>query len=190
MRVRFSTKRNKPVFTINEQQEAVSSIGEKSKLDNGTVPGSDLLEEIAQQLRHIQPPPKRVIGKVSPQPPGQNSADISFNIITELIPILDSMERTLDLARAFKDNELLNNWITNIAAIHRKLRGILIRYGLKEIETIGEKVDFSRHEVVEYRQINDFPENIIIEEKQRGYQFQDKIIRDAKVVVAKSIAKI
>ncbi|MDI6782553.1 MAG: nucleotide exchange factor GrpE [bacterium] len=189
MRWLSSTKRKKPLFTIDEPRESVASIGKENEWENDTVPGSDLLAEITQQLRKMHPDPKRDVGRGTPEFAAQNSADSSFTLIADLIPILDSIERTLDLARAHKDNELLKNWIATVAAIHRKLRSILFRHGLKEIETIGQKVDFNLHEVVEYCETNDFPENSIVAQKQKGYLFRGNVIRDAKVVVAKQKAK-
>ena len=187
MKLLSATKAKNNNFTIDEHKEPIYSTG-KIKVPIGSTSEIDLLEEISQQLCQLQNISKREISQ-SKQQANKTSIDSNFNLISDLVPILDSMERTLELATDFKDNELLKNWITNIAAIHRKFRGILIRQGLKEIETIDKKVDLNLHEVVEYRETNDFPENIIVDEKQKGYLFRDKIIRDAKVVVAKQVVK-
>jgi len=178
-----SIRKKKTQFIIDEQKENLNF----SELDTtGTIPETgDLLEEISSQLQKIQ----TMQLNVAQQTISTKEVDKTAILIEDIIPVLDSFERTLDLAKTFSDNELLFNWMKNIEAIYRKLRAVLGRQGLREIETIGKKVDFSQHEVVEYRETNEFPENIIVEEKQHGYQFRDKIIRDAKVVVAKSIAK-
>jgi molecular chaperone GrpE (heat shock protein) len=187
MKLLSATKTKKYKFTIDERKEPIYSIG-KSKVPIGSTPEIDLFGEISQQLGQLQNIAQKEISQAK-QPANITAIDSNFNLISDLVPILDSMERTLELATDFKDNELLKNWITNIAAIHRKFKGILIRQGLKEIETIGKKVDLNLHEVVEYRETNDYPDNIIIAEKQKGYLFRDKIIRDAKVIVAKQVTK-
>jgi molecular chaperone GrpE (heat shock protein) len=60
----------------------------------------------------------------------------------------------------------------------------LSKQGLQSIESIGTLVDFTVHEVVEYRNVPDGILNLIIEEKQKGYKYKGKIIREARVVVA------
>ena len=52
------------------------------------------------------------------------------------------------------------------------------------MDTIGKPVDLDRHEVVEYRRSDEYTHNTVITERQKGYVFRNKIIRDAKVVVS------
>ncbi|MCX7919323.1 MAG: nucleotide exchange factor GrpE [bacterium] len=169
-------------FVIDEPKEPVISEDQNSL----TQPKSygDLVEEISALLRQQQ---SKQNNQFQPSV-SQATVDPIIGLVEDLIPILDSFERTLDLAKSFSDNEVLSNWMKNIEAIYRKLKLILFRLGLREIESIGQPIDYNKHEVVEYQETNEVPENTIIAEKQRGYSFRDKVIRDAKVVVAKRIA--
>jgi molecular chaperone GrpE len=174
-------------FIIDETKETIP-ISDKELTANSSST-TDLIDEITEQLQKLQSiskPGSKATVKIQ----DSFAQDIAmYNLISDLVPIMDSMERTLELANTFPDNEILKNWLTNISAINRKLRNILFRQGLQEVETIGKLVDFNEHEVVEYREINNYPENTIIEEKQKGYLFRGKVIRDAKVVVAKPAIK-
>ncbi len=61
---------------------------------------------------------------------------------------------------------------------------MLESYGLFQLKAVGAKVDLNLHEVVEYRPSTDHMNEIVISERQKGYVFRGKLMRDAKVVVA------
>ena len=93
------------------------------------------------------------------------------NFIRELLPVLDS------LRIGTKENQ-------GIKQIKEQLETTLLKYGLKEIKTLGEKFNPEFHEAVEQVKSKK-EEGIIIEEIQRGYFLGDKILRPSKVKVAK-----
>jgi molecular chaperone GrpE len=110
--------------------------------------------------------------------------DSSEELIVSLLPILDSFENLIILSSQFADNDVLRNWMTSMEGIYKKMKKILSKEGLQAIDSVGTLVDFSLHEVVEYRHTPDGISNLIIEEKQKGYTYKGKLIREAKVVVA------
>jgi molecular chaperone GrpE len=183
MSLLFYSNKKKFSFVVDEQKETIAH----RENENGVTSISnspDLLEEVSAQLGKIHK-----IALSQPQVREKNIPDPIEGLMTDLFPILDSMERILDLARTFEDNEILKNWIKNVEAVYRKLRSVLIRQGLREIETTGTKVDYNLHEVVEYQETTDIAENTIIGVKQKGYYFRNKVLRDAKVVVVKPAVK-
>lgn len=98
-------------------------------------------------------------------------------LVLNLLPILDDLERALasvpdDLAEA--------SWVDGIRLIDRKLRETLEAMGLSPIKAIGEPFDPNIHEAVMQGKGE---EGMVIEELEKGYSFQDKIIRPTKVVV-------
>ena len=56
---------------------------------------------------------------------------------------------------------------------------------MEEIIAVGQPLDPERHEVVNYVEREDTPENTVVEEVRRGYQLNGKVVRPALVVVAK-----
>ena len=64
--------------------------------------------------------------------------------------------------------------------IDRKIRGALEAMGLSRIEAIGDPFDPNIHEAVMQAKGK---EGIVVEELEKGYMFQDKIIRPTKVIV-------
>jgi molecular chaperone GrpE len=104
--------------------------------------------------------------------------------IRSLLPTLDSFDWVLNLARGFQASEDIDNWLRSVESIYFRLLKMLENYGLYQLKTVGKKVDLNLHEVVEYRRSTDRPNDVVISERQKGYVFRGKLLRDAKVVVA------
>jgi len=91
-------------------------------------------------------------------------------LITDLLPVLD----TLDLAS--RQNQ-------EIKPIQDQILQILASYGLKPMQSLGQKFDPHLHEAVDRVKSNK-EEGTILEEIQRGYFLGEKVLRPAKVRVA------
>jgi len=104
----------------------------------------------------------------------KNSAFFKFaneTTIMEILPVLDSFEQALK----HKKDE-------GIQQLYNQLKNILKNQGLEEIESIGKKFNPSLHESVEEIKGK---KGIIIEELQRGYLLNKKVIRPSKVKIGK-----
>lgn len=76
-------------------------------------------------------------------------------------------------------------YVTGILQIGAQMRDFLKNQGIQEIKTVGEKFDPNFHEVVEGQEKEGFEPGIIIEEVQKGYLIQGRLLRPAKVKVTK-----
>lgn len=102
-------------------------------------------------------------------------------IITELLPVLDDFERAFKVA----DNNN-NNDLKGFELIFNKLKMILEQKGLNVMKTIGTTFDPDLHEAIaQLPAPNDDMRDKILDEAEKGYYIHDKILRYAKVVVAK-----
>lgn len=101
------------------------------------------------------------------------------SLINELLPVIDNFERALKTADA--EGEFKNG----IEMIYNQLMEILKQEGLDTIDTVGEPFDHEYHEAI--MQVEDTEEDsgIIVEEIQKGYVLNDKVVRPAMVKVAK-----
>ena len=104
--------------------------------------------------------------------------------VRSLLPTLDSFDRVMHLARSHKQSEEVDNWLKSVETIYFRLLNLLESYGLFQMNCTGKKVDLNLHEVVEYRPTEEHPNETVIGERQKGYVFRNKLLRDAKVVVA------
>ena len=98
-------------------------------------------------------------------------------IITKLLPILDNFE----LAIQHKDNK--EEFVKGIELIYAELNEILHQNGLKVIETEGKKFDPCFHEAL-MSEKSDKEEGTILEEFQKGYMINDKVLRHSKVKIS------
>ncbi len=102
-------------------------------------------------------------------------------LVRELLPVIDSLEQALMMnpgeGKAMREG---------LELILTQLKETLKRAGLREIASTGEPFDPRQHEAVLLVETSVQPENTAIEEIQKGYLFKDKVLRPAKVSVAKA----
>jgi molecular chaperone GrpE len=100
-----------------------------------------------------------------------------FNLLQELLPVLDDFARAGNaIPCAYADQP----WVEGVNSIQRKLSAILSSRGVKEIKALGEPFDPSKHEAIMQ---TPGPEGMVIQELQKGYMFQDRILRASQVAV-------
>lgn len=102
-------------------------------------------------------------------------------VIGDLLTVLDDFER----ARKSMDHaQDITSVKEGIELVYQKLKSILSRKGLKEMESIGQEFNADLHEAIT-RIPAPSPEQAgkIIDEVEKGYFLNDKVLRYAKVVV-------
>lgn len=104
------------------------------------------------------------------------------NLIKELLPILDNLERAIDSAN--ESNEV-NSLIDGVKMILKQLYTVLEKEGVSVIKAVGETFDPNFHEAVVHVPSDEYPENVIVQEYQKGYILHDRIIRPSMVAVSK-----
>lgn len=104
------------------------------------------------------------------------------SLILELIPIIEDFERALDATNKKEDIESLKKGI-EIVVSH--LKNLLTKRGLKTMEAIGKPFDPDLHEALLQEENDGYPENTVLEEYQKGYFLEDKVLRHAKVKTSK-----
>jgi molecular chaperone GrpE len=107
------------------------------------------------------------------------------NILKELLPFIDNLERALEQGRSTEDGKVL------LEGVELTLKGLLDsleKFGLKSVSNVGEPFDPNYHEALTMEASEEIPENHILREFQKGYMLKDRLIRAAKVVVSKGEA--
>jgi len=101
--------------------------------------------------------------------------------IVKILPTLESLEEALKHA---PEDKQFQEWSDGAVKIVQQLEKVLLELGIEKIEAEGQKFDHSLHEAVEEVHA-DAEDGIVLEEVQKGYKLNDKVIRHAKVKVAK-----
>jgi molecular chaperone GrpE len=103
------------------------------------------------------------------------------DVITDLLTVLDDFERAQKSIETATDVEAVKEGVT---LVQHKLKGVLSQKGLKEMESKGKEFDADLHEG-----ITTIPapsadlKGKIIDELEKGYLLNDKVIRFAKVII-------
>ncbi|MCM8773130.1 MAG: nucleotide exchange factor GrpE [Candidatus Omnitrophica bacterium] len=104
----------------------------------------------------------------------------NYSIIKELLTIIDESEQALKSIReSCPDNDISRG----VEMVYNNLLTILNKQGLKVMNCVGNKFDPHYHEIVAQKEIDNDDEYTILEEVQKGYFLEDKVLRTAKVIV-------
>jgi molecular chaperone GrpE len=106
----------------------------------------------------------------------------SENIIRDILPILDSLDRALDLAGTSKD---VNAFMDGVRMIQEQLFNRLEKHGVRKIEAAGREFDPNIHEALLQVESDEHENNHVVTEFEKGYLLNDRLLKPAKVSVAK-----
>jgi len=101
----------------------------------------------------------------------------NVGLLTAILPILDDFERALDAIPSEGNNR---KWVEGLELIRRKFKDALSKQGVTQIQSLGMEFDCRSMEAVTSTKGN---KDMVIQELEKGYKLQDKIIRPAKVIV-------
>ncbi|WP_316792505.1 nucleotide exchange factor GrpE [Pedobacter frigoris] len=103
------------------------------------------------------------------------------DVIISLLPVLDDFDRANKAIESATD---INPIREGISLVHNKLKSVLGQKGLKEMESVNTVFDTDNHEAItKIPAPNEELKGKVIDELEKGYTLNDKVIRFAKVVV-------
>ena len=104
-------------------------------------------------------------------------------LIKELLPVIDNLERALEHASGEGEQEGIAG---GVKMTLQQFLGILQRFGVTPIAAEGHPFDPTRHEAVMEQTTDDHEPGHVVSELEKGYLLNDRLVRPAKVVVAKA----
>jgi len=104
------------------------------------------------------------------------------DVITDLLDVLDDSERAQKQMETTDDVTQIKQ---GVQLVFSKLRNTLSAKGLKPMESIGKEFNPDLHEAITEIDAGEKMKGKVVDEIQKGYYLNDKIIRHAKVVVGK-----
>lgn len=105
------------------------------------------------------------------------------NILRELLPVIDNLDRAVAHAREAGDQDqqgLLEGVEMTLGQFHK----VLDKFHVTPINALGEPFDPARHEAMGQFQTSDYPPNTVAQELQKGYLLHDRLLRPAMVMIA------
>lgn len=102
--------------------------------------------------------------------------------IRSFLPILDNFDRTLREARSAQNVEAVTR---GVEIIRDQMLTILKTHGVQPIDALNEKFDPARHEAMLRRSEPDKEDDIVLEEFQKGYALNGRVLRPSRVAINK-----
>ena len=104
-------------------------------------------------------------------------------LFKDLLPTLDNLERALQSGR---EQTQIEGLLEGVDLTYKHFLDTLQKMGIKQVTSIGEVFDPAQHQAVGQVESTTMPENIVVDEYQKGYFLHDRILRPAMVTVAKA----
>lgn len=106
-------------------------------------------------------------------------------LILDFLPVLDNLERALGAARAEVGSTPL---VEGIEMIARLFRSVLEKAGVKPMEAVGQPFDPAYHQAVAQVDSAQGDANMVVEEIQKGYLIEGRVLRPAMVKVSRAVS--
>lgn len=103
---------------------------------------------------------------------------ITGDVVSSILPVMDNLEKA---AEAKTED---TNYQDGVKMVVKQLADVLDKFGMKEIEALGQKFDPELHEAVGRIDDPNKGEQEIVQEYRKGYKIGNKVIRHSMVIVA------
>lgn len=139
------------------------------------------VEELRERVLRVQADFENYKRRMSREQ-GESRAWGTEGLVKELLPVIDNLERALQAGGKSSDPTVL---LQGVRMTLQQFQEIMRRAGLSEIRAVGEVFDPRVHEALMTVDSEGHPENLVVEEFEKGYKIRDKLLRPAKVSVAR-----
>lgn len=102
-------------------------------------------------------------------------------VFENLLPVVDNFERALVSSRSATDAQQV---LAGVELIYRQMQDFLQKSGVAPMEAVGQPFDPNLHEAIAQLETSEHPDQTILAEIQKGYNFNGKVLRYAMVQVA------
>ncbi len=158
------------------QKSGKKLFGKKNKKDKKDEKIEELTDRLTRQMAEFDNFRKRTDKEKS-----QMYEIGAKDIIDKILPVVDNFERGLG---AVKEEEKEDPFIQGMEKVYKQLMTTLEGVGVKPIEAVGQEFNPDFHNAVMHVEDENFGENIIAEEFQKGYMYRDSVVRHSMVKVA------
>ena len=103
------------------------------------------------------------------------------DVIEKILPVVDNFERGLNAVPEEDKNDPIAE---GMEKIYKQLMTVLEGLDVKPIEAVGNEFNPDFHNAVMHEENEEYGENIVTEEFQKGYTYRDSVVRHSMVKVA------
>jgi len=168
---------------------------EKSKTNKTHKPKKGETEELHQQIEILQKEKDEIFGKLQrvsadylnfqKRVPRQIADTVSYErdkIIRTLLPVLDNFEHILKNVPLAENIETI---VKGVRITYEQMLETMKSHSVEQIKAVGEKFEPELHEAITHQIRPELPDNTVLEELQKGYKLNGRVIRPSRVLVNK-----
>lgn len=165
-------------------EEAVVEAPEQA----GTDPKDELITRLTEERDQLKDQLLRVMAEaqnVQRRLRQQMEEDRKYSaqpLVERLLPVLDNFERSLAAA---DKGASLDSLVEGLKSIDKQLRSALESARVQRIDAVGKMYDPTYHEALMTHETDEHPEETVTDELEPGYTLHERVVRPAKVRVAK-----
>jgi len=100
----------------------------------------------------------------------------------DLLPVIDSVSAGVASVQASGDRALIEGQLATL----KLLQAALLKHGIVEVDPAGQRFNPELHEAIAVREAAGAEPNTILEVVQKGYQLNGRLLRPARVIVART----
>lgn len=154
----------------------MKKFGRKNKKDKKDEKIEELTDRLTRQMAEFDNFRKRTEKEKS-----QMYEVGAKDIIEKILPVVDNFERGLD---AVPEEKKEDPFIQGMEKVYKQFMTVLESVEVKPIEALGNQFDPNFHNAVMHVEDENFGENEVAEEFQKGYMYRDSVVRHSMVKVA------
>ncbi|MFZ5764219.1 MAG: nucleotide exchange factor GrpE [Thermodesulfobacteriota bacterium] len=188
------TEKNTTIEDVHDE-EMQAGVGHPEKGDNGQVAGGEPEESAADELARLRAQVTDLQDKLlrlaaefeNYRKRMERDRSIALKyaeepVLKELLPFIDNLERAIEQGRKTHNADDL---LAGVELICKGLLTTLEKFSLAPLASIGQPFDPNVHEALAVEASSEVEPNCVLREFEKGYMYKDRLIRPAKVVVAK-----
>jgi molecular chaperone GrpE len=106
------------------------------------------------------------------------------SILRKLVEVIDNLERAIEHGER---DETCEGLLDGVRMTHKSFLDVLAKFDAAPFESVGTVFDPNRHEAVIQEHSSEYPDMTVTREFQKGYTLKDRLLRPARVGVARNI---
>lgn len=154
------------------QDESLESLLEQAEKER-----DDFKEQLLRSLAEFQNYRKRMQTEQA-----NIRAYATESLVADLLPVLDNFDRSL---ASLESGASAESVLEGVKMVDRQLRQVLESQKVVKLHPHGEAFDPEKHEAIAVESTDEHPEDTVVHVLEAGYMLGDKVIRPARVKVAK-----
>ena len=104
------------------------------------------------------------------------------NILREILPVIDNLERAVEHA---EQSEGKDGLFEGVQMTLTQFAQLLEKFGVEPVEAVGQPFDPAYHQAMGQMESEEYPPNTVVQQMQKGYQLNKRLLRPAFVMLAK-----